>query len=184
MEKHSEELQKAWLDYQKKLLRFVKSKINSIEDAEDILSNVFTRLVLLDHNKIPKNLSAWLFHVAKNQIIDYYRTKKNMDELPDDLHFKENEVDAIQQLSTCMIPMINNLPEEYQQVLLLSEIEGLKYRQVAEQLNISLSAVKSRVLRGREKLHKSLLSCCSINKNTKGQVVSFNNKMQSNCSDC
>ena len=67
---------------------------------------------------------------------------------------------------------------------MLSEIEGKKYKEVATELGLSLSAVKSRILRGREKLNKSMVSCCTVLRNDAGEVVDYEQKSGAFCKDC
>ncbi len=148
-------VEKAWVEYQPQLLSFIRKKVATSEDAEDILSDVFVRLATTTKSAIPDNLSSWLYHVTKNRIVDYYRSQKKFEQLPNDLEEESENISAIQQLSKCMLPMIKALPKTYQQSLLLSEVEGKKYKEVAIELSLSVSAVKSRILRGREKLHKT-----------------------------
>ena len=97
---------------------------------------------------------------------------------------QSKEDHAIKQLSKCMLPMIQALPQAYQQPLMLSEIEGKKYKEVALLLNLSVPAVKSRILRGREKLQKSIVSCCTIYHNKVGEIVDYDQKKESFCPDC
>ena len=181
-------VEEAWLAYQQKLLFFIRSKIESNEDAEELLNDVFVKLTkAINEDTPPENISAWLYRVTKNSVIDYYRTKKHYDPLPEDLSESNEEADTIKQLSQCILPMIKALPESYQQPLMLSEIEGLKYQEVATELNLSVSAVKSRILRGREKLHKSMLSCCTVHKNNSGEVTDYDknpNGLSDSCRNC
>jgi len=175
----------AWLRYQRKLFSFIRSKVETAEDAEDILNDVFASLAkAADDNAIPGNVSSWLYRVTKNRIVDYYRVKRRFEPLPEELSVKIEETSIIKQLSKCMLPMIQALPETYQQVLMLSEIEGGKYEEVAAELDLSVSAVKSRILRGREKLHKSMVRCCTIYRNDVGEVVDYEKKSDSFCADC
>jgi RNA polymerase sigma-70 factor (ECF subfamily) len=182
-------VEEAWLAYRQKLLNFITSKIENKEDAEELLNEVFIKLTeAINKNTPPDNISAWLYRVTKNSIIDYYRTKKHFEPLAENVSENNStnneEMDTIKQLSQCILPMINALPETYQQPLMLSEIEGYKYQEVATTLGISVSAVKSRILRGREKLHKSMVSCCTIHKNDSNETVDYDKKMGSSCSNC
>jgi RNA polymerase sigma factor (sigma-70 family) len=59
----------------KRLLKFITSKVRLPEDAEDILQDVFYRFLKLDSMAIEQAV-AWIYKVAKNKIIDYYRKKK------------------------------------------------------------------------------------------------------------
>ncbi|MEE9447491.1 MAG: sigma-70 family RNA polymerase sigma factor [Arenicellales bacterium] len=185
MQEESKIVEKAWLAYQTKLLSYIQSRINSPEDAEDILNDVFEKLAKAVVEKVSINhISGWLYRVAKNKIIDYYRTQKNHVPLLDDLLLDDENDSIMRQLSSCMLPMIKALPHHYQQPLLLSEIEGLKYKEVAAMLNLSVPAVKSRVLRGREKLHKSMVSCCIIHHNKLGDTIDYEQKSSQSCSSC
>jgi RNA polymerase sigma-70 factor (ECF subfamily) len=176
---------KAWLMYQRKLLSFIRSKVDTVEDTEDILNDIFVKLTqTANDNAIHGNVSSWLYRVTKNRIVDYYRAKKRFEPLPEDLSGEGEDTNIIRKLSNCMLPMIRALPETYQQPLILSEIEGKKYKEVATELDLSLSAVKSRILRGREKLHKSMASCCAIHRNDAGEILDYEQKSDVFCKDC
>jgi len=177
-------VEEAWVQYQRKLFSFVRSRVETPEDAEDLLKDVFVKLAnTADNHAIPDNISAWLYQVTKNRIVDYYRAKKSFDQLPGDLLEEGEETNTIKQLSKCMLPMIHALSDTYQQPLMLSEIEGKKYKEVALELNLSVSAVKSRILRGRKKLHKSMVSCCTIYRNNAGEAVDYEQNLNNFCSD-
>jgi len=176
-------VEEAWLEYQRKLLSYIQSHVNSHEKAEDLLNDVFVKLTsTVAANAAPDNISAWLYRVTKNKIIDYYRTRKSLEQLPDEFSIEAEKASIIKQLSKCMLPMIKALPETYQQPLLLSEIEGLKYKDVATELGLSVSAVKSRILRGREKLHNDITKCCTVYSNDAGETTDYKQNYSNSCS--
>jgi len=79
-------IENAWKEYNRGLLSFIRRKINSPEDAEEILSNIYLKLATqVELSRIPQKLPAWLYRVARNSIIDFYRTKKTSEKLPEDL---------------------------------------------------------------------------------------------------
>ena len=175
----------AWKAYQKNLITFIRSKVATLEDAEDILNEVFEALIKKANNdEMPDNITSWLYKVTKNKIVDYYRTKKSYAELPEDLVSESENVSAMEQLSHCLVPMIMTLPENYQQPLILSEIEGKRYKDLARELNLSISAVKSRIIRGREKLYKSMVACCSIERDMAGNVMDYHLNDKDSCTGC
>ena len=179
----TDNVEHAWLESQQGLLSFIRSKVAHAEDAEDILSDVFAKLLKqADENTLPDNITAWLFLVSKNSIVDYYRSKKQFESLPDDIVI-EDENNLVDELAGCLLPMIKALPEEYQQVLILSELEGKKHKEVAKILDLSLSAVKSRILRGRAKLKQSILRCCTLTYNKAGSFVDYEQKMSNSTDD-
>ena len=59
----------------KRLLKFINSKVSLLEDAEDILQDVFYKFLKLDDIAI-ENAVGWIYKVARNKIIDYYKKKK------------------------------------------------------------------------------------------------------------
>jgi len=178
-------IDKAWLEYNKQLLDYIRAKVDTYEDAEDILNDVFTTLVtVVSVNPPPGNIGPWLYHVTKNRIVDYYRSKRRFEQLPDELAQEYPQIDAIKSISKCILPMIRALPENYEQVLVLSEIEGHKYKDVATELGLTLSAVKSRILRGRKILYGSILACCEIKHSKTGKIVDYGVKPSSSCGNC
>ena len=175
----------AWLAYQKQLSNFIRSRVDTSEDTEDILNDVFTKLVQeTDKNNVPDSIAAWLYRVTRNSIVDYYRSRRGFSQLPEELPGETDENSAITQLSKCMLPLIRSLPEVYQRPLLLSEIDRLSNKEVATELGLSLAAVKSRILRGRQKLHTNLVSCCTLYHNNAGKVVDFEQKSTTICGGC
>ena len=84
-----------------------------------------------------------------------------------------NEADSIGKV-------IKDLPDIYSEVLYLSEIIGYKQKEVAQQLNISLPATKSRILRGRDLLKKGFMDCCDYKLDAQGHLRGE----QKNKADC
>jgi RNA polymerase sigma-70 factor (ECF subfamily) len=151
-----------WSEFAPYLKSFISSRLAEPQAAEDLLQDVFVKLQSdLDQLKDPAKLKGWLFLVARNAIIDYYRTRKKFSQLPESLpaELSEHETEA-KELKALFHRLLQNLPEPYRQVLLLTEFEGLTQAQLAERLGISLSGAKSRVQRGRELLKERLLDHC------------------------
>ena len=100
--------------------------------------------------RVNKKLRFWIYQVTRNAIIDYYRSHKSHVELPETLITpeKDDTETARQEIEGCMLPLIKNLPDGYREAAMLSEIEGLTQKHVAEKLGLSLSGAKSRVQRG------------------------------------
>jgi RNA polymerase sigma-70 factor (ECF subfamily) len=164
----------SWNESSDKLLRFIQSKVHQKEDAEDILQEVFIKSISkVGSIKPNSNLNAWLFTVTKNAINDYFRKNKKaiksqlVEELLEDKSDQFNGHDAF----CCLEPHINDLPEKYKMVITLSEIEGKKHKEIAESLSLSLSAIKSRVVRGREMLKEKFISCCKFHLDKNGKLT-------------
>lgn len=152
-----------WREHKARLRGFIAKRVREHDAVDDILQEVLLKAHTNLHTvKAEGSIAAWLLRIAANAIADHYRSHKPWDELPDDLVAPELERDYVAELAGCLRPLIADLPETYQSALVLSELEGLPQREVADRLGISLSGAKSRVQRGREKLRQRLLECCDI----------------------
>src|ERR1043165_3642036 len=93
----SSTVENIWSEFSAQLARFISSRVADQQTGEDILQGVFFKLQSrLDQFQDPLKLKGWLFLVARNAIIDYYRTHKTMAELPESLpaEVSENESEA------------------------------------------------------------------------------------------
>jgi RNA polymerase sigma-70 factor (ECF subfamily) len=173
-----ESLDQVWRDYHSGLLSFIRSRVGAADLAEDILQDVFVKAhSRLDTLANADRIQSWLYQIARNTIIDYYRTRKSAEPLPDELPQRpEHNDDEWQELGKCVLPMIGMLPEGYRDALVLSEINGLPLKEVAERLNLSLPGAKSRVQRGREKLKSVFLDCCHFKFDCRGKPIDWSPK--------
>ena len=175
-----------WRDYHDKLLGFIRSRVKSTDVAEDILQDVFIKIQkslpgLLDTER----MESWIYRIVRNAVIDHYRARKAFEEVPQSLAAPEQdeEEQARYEISTCLAPMIATLPASYRDALRLSEIDGLKQKQVAEALGLSLSGAKSRVQRGRAMVLDLLTDCCRFERDHRGAMVGYEPR-NSDCSGC
>ena len=175
--------QQIWQAYRTKLYRFVLGRVNDEAVAEDIVHDVLTRAyarrdTLRDHSKF----QPWLYQISRNAIVDYYRTRKPLEELPNSL--VDEKVDASdnveEELARCLMPLIEELPAHYRQAMMLAEFEGFTQREVASKLGLSLSGAKSRVQRARRMLEALLLECCHLEFNSRGSITSYEPKEKCN----
>ncbi|MCP5016955.1 MAG: RNA polymerase sigma factor SigZ [Ketobacter sp.] len=173
-----------WVEYRKKLLGFIRSRVDP-DDSEDILQNVFLKVhERIDTLQEQEKLESWLYQITRNSIIDYYRIRTPGLELPDWLNDELDEDNVVRrELSACLAPMIDDLPEKYRTALYVSEIEGKPQVEVAKLENISISGAKSRIQRGRTLLKQALNECCNIEINSKNQLVGYESK-EGGCKSC
>jgi RNA polymerase sigma-70 factor, ECF subfamily len=165
--------------------RFVASRIPDPEQAEDLVHDVFLQV----HDRIgslrnSEKLDAWIYQITRNRIADHYRrqSRKADPEMPDYLARPEKRDELMKQLEPDLRDMIQQLPARYRDVLLLTELEDLPHRVVAGRLQISVSAVKSRVLRGRAMLKEQLMKCCHFEFDREGRVMDYEPRRF--CPDC
>ena len=168
-----------WNKYHSNLHAFIRKRVNDKDEAKDILQDIFARV----HSRIDtlenrNKLESWLYQITRNAIIDFYRSRKPTEELPEWLAQPQASREEInkRELSSCLAPMIQQLPEKYRHAVQLSEIERKTQSEIAEKENISLSGAKSRVQRGRALLKTMLHDCCKIEINTMNQIVDYDKK--------
>lgn len=172
-------IESLWQTYRNPLLHFIRSRVANNEEAEDLLQEVFLRvhrhLCCADDWQRPQ---AWFYQIARNLIIDQYRSHRPLADISDDLPAADGELDTAAddfetQLSFALKATVLELPEPYREALICTEYDGLSNQQLADHLGISLSGAKSRVLRARQKLRELLLACCHFELDRRGRVLDY-----------
>jgi len=165
------------------LLGYIRSKVRSREDAEDILQDVFIKISAnLDKLTEDVKLKNWIYTITRNAIIDYYRINANKkkvavnEQISDDILEPEEDSDPSKGLDQCMTGMIGLLPDEYRDIIIESEIRGVKQKDLADKYGIAYPSLRSRVQRGREKLKQLFYNCCHIETNKLGNVIEAQTK--------
>jgi RNA polymerase sigma factor (sigma-70 family) len=146
-------------DYSRRLLGFIRKRVTNEADAEDILQDVFYQLL---GNKEPiDQITAWLFTVARNKIIDRKRKKQP---LPMDGFFSEGEdgepVEWMEILTDnssnpetiylrnlfqeTLKEALNELPEEQKLAFILNEMDGISFKQISDETGIPVNTLISR----------------------------------------
>ncbi len=168
--------QAIWESFSQDIKAFILKRVDDQQDAEDLLQEVFIKIhTHIDTLQDEQRLAPWLYQIARNAIIDYYRSRRIYGGLPEalvEVNIPESS-DPTKELASGLGAMIASLPDKYRQVLLLSEIEGLKQKEVAERLGMTLSGTKSRVQRGRNLLRQALLDCCHFEFDRRGHVIDY-----------
>jgi RNA polymerase sigma-70 factor (ECF subfamily) len=128
-----ESLDQIWRDYHSGLLSFIRRRVGA-DLAEDILQDVFVKAhSRLDTIADADGIQSWLYQIARNTIIDYHRTRKNAEPLPEEMAERPEHNEEWRELGKCVLPMIETLPEGYREALLLSEIDGLPLKEAEGQ---------------------------------------------------
>jgi len=149
--------------YFPKIFRYVSWRVGNKSDAEDLVSDIFTKaLYKINSFKWRKDatFSSWIFRIAYNTIVDFYRTKHkrdyiNIDDLPEipaDSLLPEEDLDR-RQLFKKLYQMIQELPERQAEVITMRFFTGLKNKEIAKVLGISEKSVASSLCRGLRTLH-------------------------------
>jgi RNA polymerase sigma-70 factor (ECF subfamily) len=172
----NDHLELLWDQYSRRLRAFIRSRVWDDMDADDILQELFIRV----HRTLccqPEwsRPESWFYQIARNLIIDHYRRRRQLVEIPESLPAEPDlpEEDPQALLALSLKQLIDELPEPYRQALILTEYHGLSQKQLAERMGISLSGAKSRVQRARAKLRDMLLRCCHFEFDRRGHIVEY-----------
>lgn len=159
--------------YKDKTFNYVYSQVKDYDEALDITQEIFIMTIeALRSFRRESKFSTWFYSIMVNYCKNYRKknsrynlvsinSSRGEDEydmqLPDERENPENEVIMNDSLRIVK-DEIGKLPDDYREILLLRDIEGLSYNEIAEILDISLSNVKVRIHRGREFLKNRLLA--------------------------
>ncbi len=159
-----------WMNFHDELRRFVARWV-AAPDVDDILQTIYLRI----HNALTRPIEiahprGWMFQVARSALADHLRSAKarraHTAALPDAVAIAAPEPDDDQvdrELTRCVMPLLDALPEPYRTALVWTEVDGMTQHEAASRAGISLSGMKSRVQRGRDRLKDALLDCCEVN---------------------
>jgi len=145
----------------KRLFGFVRGKVKTTEEAEDILQDVWYQFSRLSNLDELENVSAWLYRVAQNRVTDNYWKKKteNLEDFTyendeNEISFKEIlllDENASPELALFkeefwseLMQALDELPENQKEVFLLNEIEDFTLQEIADQKGENLKTIISR----------------------------------------
>lgn len=174
-----------WSELRANIRGFVGRRVRQPADVDDIVQRVFLQV----HRALPTlrdsdRLHAWVYQTTRRAIADYYRAPSHTREVPAgaavdlapqiaDAADDDADGSALQELSTCLKPLISSLGPADQQALQLVEFEGVTQAEAAQRLGLSVSGMKSRVQRARLHLRTALDECCRIALDRRGGIISY-----------
>ncbi|MEX0721416.1 MAG: RNA polymerase sigma factor SigZ [Balneolaceae bacterium] len=168
-----------WKNFHDQLLAFIVSKVGNRELAHDLLQEVFVKIHLnLPSLKSSDALSSWVFSIARNVIIDNHRKAKveqKMEREVQSFFYDDSESSKPDEYcEECLQPFIDELPPEFKEAILATDLGSLTQKEYAEQIGLSYSGLKSRVQRGRKQLNTLFSNCCTqrdLTQTTRGKIL-------------
>jgi RNA polymerase sigma factor (sigma-70 family) len=158
--------------YQARLLAFCRHMLNSREDAEDVLQEVFAaafNAILADDR--PINVRPWLYRIARNRSLNHLRKQTAIGVDSMDVHLSEHGLTTADKVHKReefrqLMEDVQDLAETQRTALLLREIDALSYEQIAEAMETTIPSVKSLLVRARVSLAEAaearLLTCDEV----------------------
>ena len=178
------EFQNIFSDFQPKIVRYLARLVGE-EEAEDLAQETFIKVSQgLDSFRGESKLSTWIYRIATNTALDRlrsptFRLNSQMireDEpdiiLAEDIAVRDwpsgetaNPIErqcVKNEMSFCLLGYIQKLPENYRAVILLSDLEEIGNKEIAEILGVTLETIKIRLHRARAKLREELVTHCEF----------------------
>jgi RNA polymerase sigma-70 factor (ECF subfamily) len=148
-------------------------------EVDDIIQDILVKMQLgLDGLRDGERFGGWVYRIAEHVLIDAARARSKQpvgaaEVIPDlSVPSDERSIEELQvALGECIALFVARLPSPYREAITLTELEGLTQREAAEMLGISLSGMKSRVQRGRDKIREMFDDCCQVTVDCRGRVV-------------
>ena len=140
--------------YKDRIYNFVMRYLSQREDCEDITEDVFVKVYfkISSFNPSKAKFSTWIFTIAKNSVYNKLKERKlislNYDVVDD--RMINNDYDDIVQEG------LNKLDKKYRIVLLMYYMEGFKYEEISQILEIPINTVKTRIKRAKEFLKNEI----------------------------
>ncbi len=180
-----------WRELGTRLRTFLASRAPAGVDADDLTQEVFVRIQQhLQEVRDAEKIEAWIFQIARNVLADSLRARQRREALSAQLEHDAPEDEAAEayrdaeaKLSSCMGTLVDRLPEPYRTAIQLTEMQGLTHAEAARLAGVSLSGMKSRVQRGRERLKVILLDCCRVELDCRNAVITYQRRDGEACCD-
>ncbi len=171
---YTHESARIWEEFSGRVRAHLLRKIRNKGDADDLLQEIFMKMhAHLPHLRERNKLSSWLYRITENALNDYYRKRPGRE-----TEFDENKSangnpygdDPLSGIEGCLEAFIGRLPEKYRKPLVMSDVEGKSQKEIAEEMGISYSGLKSRVQRGREMIKDMFIECCKLSVGKDGKL--------------
>lgn len=173
-----------------RLGRFVGYRVSDPSDAEDVLQDVFVKVLGSRGPTEASKLLPWMYAIARNTITDFYRARDRRREHPsadvaeppntDDPKNSSPENSSVD-LRGALGDLMDLLSEQDQQVLQIVDLEGLSQKQYADRLGLDYTTAKSRVQRARKRLRREFDRCCEIVVDNRGAPIECTPRRSNSC---
>jgi len=147
------------------LYRYARWLTKNVAEAEDLVQEAYLKGFRGYESFIAgSNIRAWMFRILRNTFLTSRTGLRAIPPVPLDENIVESVVDPAtpetnyvhRANADALRRAIDDLPVEFREVLLMCDVEGMRYKEIAEALSIPIGTVTSRLLRARARLRKAL----------------------------
>ena len=173
-----------WHHFSDQLMGYIQKHVPHAEDAREILQEVFVKIHIKQTSlEDEEKLGPWIYRMTKNTIIDHYQKSKNREKYLLSQAFMTDQEDPYSSMVPCLKPFIKQLDLSDQELIKRIDLKGEKQKDLAKELGVSYSTLKSRVQNARKKLKQQFFNCCTIEQDGSGRVVEMSPKEEA-CTPC
>lgn len=169
----------AWREVEARLRPYVARRLPTPSDVDDVIQETFVRiyrgLATLENGE---RFGPWVYRIAANAIADHLRARarhpvraRPPGDDSSEVARSESDDNLEAELAECVALFVARLPSPYREAITLTELQGLTQKDAAEMLGVSVSGMKSRVQRGRERIRQMFEACCEISVDCRGNVT-------------
>lgn len=169
-----------WQELEVHLRPYVARRVPSPSDVDDVVQEVFLRI----HRgtaelRDAESFGGWVYRIAGRAVVDHLRARSRHpvvpsieSEPPAEPTSEPSDDPALEgDLAECVALFVARLPSPYREAITLTELQGLTQKEAADMLGVSLSGMKSRVQRGRERIRHMFEECCEVSTDARGHVL-------------
>lgn len=163
-----------WDECSGPLRAYLRRSLRDPADVDDVLQDVFLKI----HRHAAGlgaevHLPGWIFAVARNAVVDHQRRRRGVElsSAAEPVTEEEPDRSTHAEIAGTLRALLRELPEKYAQAVILVDLEGKPFREVAQLLGLSVSGAKSRAQRGRAMVREALLRCCHFVLDRYGTIV-------------
>ncbi len=166
-EKFAVDFNSVYSAFYPRILRYL-ARLVGPDEAEDVSQEVFIKISRSLADYRGEGISSWVYRIATNAAMDRKRQASPATAPVEDESMPPDAAETAEQhvirgeMSECVRGLIDNLPDTYRAVLILSEIEGLADAEIASVVGTSLENVKIRLHRARRRLREALVENCEL----------------------
>ncbi len=133
--------EKIYQDYYGKVFGYIRSKINSTLDAEDIAADVFVKVYekLDSFDESKASISTWIYTITRNTLTDYFRTRRVFTEIPITAEAGTSVEDDVcnAEMVETLTKALETLDERERDIIILRFYSGKTLKEITEQMGIS-----------------------------------------------
>ena len=142
------DLAQVYAEYQGKVMGYLRARLSSRAEAEDLCSDVFEKILrrIDGYDESKASLSTWIFSITRNTLIDHFRRTRPQAELDENLAEEGEVEDGLLENETLgeLASALKRLPEQLRDIIVMRYYDGKPLTEIAKIMDLSYGAVKLR----------------------------------------